>query len=199
MTGFTLRVAAYLLLIAGVFQLVVVAIDARGWHRVLLEGGLVERWQAGTIFAAAALATGLAWRAPGSREFYRLVAPGLWIVLFREFDNSALYRMLPSWSKSVAALVIFSGIVAHGRRGIVGAVREQLRHPETLLLVFGAALVLAWAQLLGQPRAWRILCPPDVSPGRGLVEESLELAGHLLILFGLAETYARLRRAAPRA
>ncbi len=195
MTGFTLRVTGYVILIAGVIELVVLSIDVWGWQRVVLEGGLMEWFQASAVFAAAGMATVLAWRARDARGLYSLIAAGLWMILFREFDNSVAYRMVPWWVKRPIPPLVFAVIVALDRRRIVAAAREQLRHPETLLLVLGAG-VLAWAELLGQPRVWKVLCPPDYGPCRSMAEESLELAGHLLLAFGLAETYVRLVRGA---
>jgi hypothetical protein len=165
MTSFSLRLLAYLLFVAGVFQLEALAMDRWGWEAVLREDGLIEWAEVGILALAGLLAAGLVWRVPRTRSLYGVLAVGLWLIVFREFDNSAAYRVLSSTAKFAIMIAV--------------------------LFIVGVMLVFGWAQLLGQPAFWRPLYV-DYGRGRRVVEESLELAGHLLILFGVIEEHVRL-------
>ncbi len=191
MTAFSLRLLAYLLLIAGVFQLAALAMDRWGWEAVLREDGLIESAEVGVLALAGLLAAALVWREPRTRSLYGVLAVGLWLVVFRELDNSAAYQVLSSAAKFTIVIVLIGGLVLLDHRGFVASARELLDRPQAVFFILGIVFVFLWAQLLGQPALWRPLYV-DYGRGRRVVEESLELAGHLLILFGVIEEHVRL-------
>ena len=152
--GFALRLLAYLLVIAGVFELVALAMGRWGWEAVLREDGLIEWGEVGVLALAGVLAVGLVWRAPRTSGVYGVLAVGLWLVVFREFDNSAAYRVLSSPVKIAIVVVLVGGVVFLDRRAIVSSVLELLARPQGILFLLGSVLVFVWAQLLGQPAFW---------------------------------------------
>ncbi len=126
---------------------------------------------------------------------YGVLAVGLWLVVFREFDNSAAYQVLSSAAKFTIVVVLIGGLVLLDHRGFVASARELLDRPQAVLFILGIVFAFLWAQLLGQPAvdAARRGLRPRAPGGGGL----LELAGHLLSLCGVIEEHVRLGRAAP--
>lgn len=56
------------------------------------------------------------------------------------------------------------------------------------LLLAGFLVVVVYSQILGQKELWLAVLDPDsYRPVKDLVEESSELLGYLLMLFGAAE------------
>jgi hypothetical protein len=193
MTGFTLRLIAYLVVIAGVFELEALAMGRFGWEEVLREDGLIETAEVAVLGVAGILAMALVWRAPRTRGLYAMLALGLWFIVYREFDNSLAYRALSSPMKIAAVIVLMGGLLVLDWHNIVRSVRDVLGRPQGVLFALGTILIFVWAQLLGQPAFWAPLYY-DYGRGRRVVEESLELAGHFLILFAVIEEHIRLGR-----
>jgi arginine exporter protein ArgO len=193
MTPFALRLIAYLLVIAGVFELEALAMTRFGWEAVLREDGLIEIAEVVVLGVTGILAMALAWRAPRTRGLYAMLAVGLWLIVYREFDNSLAYRALSSPMKIAGVIVLMGGLLVLDRRNIVGSVREVLGRPQGILFVLGTMLIFVWAQLLGQPAFWAPLYR-DYGRGRRVVEESLELGGHFLVLFAVIEEHIHLGR-----
>jgi hypothetical protein len=159
----------------------------------LREDGLIELAEVGVLGLAGLLAAALVWRIPRTWSLYGVLAVALWLIVFREFDNSTAYRVLSSTAKFAIVVVLIGGLVILDLRGFVTSARELLGRPQGVLFLLGIMLTFGWAQLLGQPALWEPLYY-DYGRGRRVVEESLELAGHLLILFGVIEEHVRLSR-----
>jgi hypothetical protein len=188
MNRFALRFACYLAVIAAGLEAVVLAVRAWGWELVLREGQSLERLQVSVLVMAILGVVALAFRRTSARGLHALLACGLGACLFRELDHSYLYRALDAPVKLALGALLVTTVVVLDRRRIWTELRAFLDRPACLLVVLGVALVLAWAQLLGQPGLWEALYR-HISPGRRLVEEALELTGYTFILFGVLEEH----------
>ena len=185
---FVARFAAYLLLTATLFEGLALALHAWGWKAVLRDGGLTENLEVAVLGLVIVAAAALAVRAREEGAFWVLFAAVGCLALFREFDEHHLYGALPNAVRVTGAGAIVLTLAMAGGRQLVATALAVLGRPSGLLLVLGGVLLLAWAQLLGQPLAWRALYQ-NIAPGRRLVEESLELAGYLFLFFGVLEEH----------
>ncbi len=198
MRAFALRALCYLLVVAACFQLAAMAMQAWGWEMVLREHGLLEWAEVGALLVATGLAIALACQGPRARGFYVLLVVLFVAAEFREFDDSAFYLAIPGPLRWLTFILALGVAMLSDPRGIVTTAYHLLDRPHSILLLFGAVIALLWAQLLGQPAFWVPLYR-DYGRGRRVVEESLELAGWLLVAIALLEEYVRVRRAARRA
>jgi hypothetical protein len=178
------RLVVYVLLIALIFEGIVLAVRFFGWESVILEGGLVEQTQMGILLVSILMLAGLALKDKPSRELFLFMALLAGLACVRELNNTPVYqRILPArGAKLLVAIAILGLVMWRCRTSLWPAIRRMSGRPGFILYVFGAAMVVLWAQVLTQDD---LLNPrPDRT-----VEESLELAGYALILFGTLEEY----------
>lgn len=178
---------AYLVTIGLAFEVFVAVI--RGGRRdfVIVEGGFVETVQLIVLglIASACLSFALA-----SREFrgvYSLLLVAALFAAERELNYHLVLR--ETWSvivKHSLQVVLIGGTIWISRRTIAGQFSRLAARPSFLLLISGFVLVTFWAQILGQRGLWRSLYTVEWM-GKLFIEEQLELAGYLLVLFGVVE------------
>jgi hypothetical protein len=180
---FPLRAVIYIALVALAFQGIVSGVKQFGWETVILEGGIVELVQAGILLSLVFLWGALAYRDGASRGLFLCIALLAGFAFVREFNNLPLYgRVLPAQAKGALAALVFALVLWRYWRTVPEAVRAFVARPAFLLCSFGGGIVVLWAQVLTQ----RELLNPRADRG---MEESLELAGYMLILFGTLEEY----------
>jgi len=186
---FPLRFTAYLLGVGATFQVIVLLTGHYGWKRMMIEFGVLETAQVvvNTITIAGFLH--LALRTNKSSGIYLLLGSLLLIGTIREFNNTPWYDNIlpPTPVKAALSALLLLVIAVCYRRTLLDSARELVTRPAFFCFVLGAAVVCCWAQLLTQ----RALLERTADRA---VEESLELGGYLLLLFGMVEEHLALRR-----
>ncbi len=188
-----LRFLIYAALIAGTFEWLVVAAGSHDVHWLMRDDGPVEIAQLLAALFTALLFFLLSRERPRSADLLRFFSALSLIACARELDNFTLqlgsrdgYKwmaMVPlAWAVSVM-------VSARGR------LLEQLavfsRTSGFSLLLAGFLVVVVYSQILGQKVLWMAVLDVDTyRPVKELVEESSELLGYLLMLFGAAEAAA---------
>jgi len=185
-----LRFLVYAALIAGVFQWMVVAVASHGARWLVRDDGPVEIAQ----FLAALFTALLFWLLSRERthsaDLLRFLSALSLIACARELDNFTLElgsRDAYKWIAVVPLAWALSQIVrARGR--LLDQLAAFSRTSGFSLLLAGFLVVVVYSQLLGQKTLWLAVLDPDTyRPVKDLVEESSELLGYLLMLFGAAE------------
>jgi hypothetical protein len=188
-----LRFLVYAALIAGTFEWIVVAVRSHGAHWAFRDDGPVEITQLLAALCAAALFWLVARERPQWADLLRLLSALALIACARELDNFTLELGSRDAYKLIAAVpLVWAFSVAIRARGrLLDQVEEFSRTPGFALLLAGFLIVVVYAQLIGQKALWMAVLDADVyRPIKEMVEESSELLGYLLILFGAAETAA---------
>jgi hypothetical protein len=199
MTGYAaarslfLRFFVYAALIAGTFEWMVVAVRTHGSKWLVRDDGPVEITQFLAALATAFLFWLLSRERPRSAELLRFFSALSLIACARELDNFTLElgsRTAYIWIAMVPlswALVQ----VARARSGILDQLAAFSRTSGFSLLLAGFLVVVVYSQILGQKALWMAVLDADsYRPVKDLVEESSELLGYLLMLFGAAEVAA---------
>jgi hypothetical protein len=187
------RFFVYAALVAGTFEWIVVAVGRHGAHWVFRDDGPVEITQFLTALCAAALFWLLARERPRSADLLRLLSALALIACARELDNFTLELGSRNAYKLMAAVPVAwaVSVAVRARARLFDQVEEFSRTPGFALLLAGFLIVVVYAQLVGQKALWMAVLDVDVyRPIKEMVEESSELLGYLLILFGAAETAA---------
>ena len=185
-----LRFLVYAALIAGTFEWLVVATRSHGVHWLVRDDGPVEITQ----FLAALFTALLFWllsrERPRSAALLRFFSALSLVACARELDNFTLElgsRDAYKWIAMVPLAWALSQVFrARGR--LLDQLAVFSRTSGFSLLLAGFLVVVVYSQLLGQKALWLAVLDPDVyRPVKDLVEESSELLGYLLMLFGAAE------------
>jgi hypothetical protein len=188
---FFLRFLIYAALVAGTFQWIVIAVRTHDVHWLMRDDGPVEITQLLASFFTAFLFFLLSRERAAERELLRFLCALSLIACARELDNLTLELGSRDAYKWIAALPLAwaLGIAASARGKLLDQLAAFSRTPGFSLLVAGFLVVVVYSQLLGQKALWMAVLEPDVyRPVKELVEESSELLGYLLMLFGAAET-----------
>jgi len=185
-----LRFLVYAALIAGTFEWMVVAVGTHGARWLVRDDGPIEITQ----FLAALFTAFLFWllsrERPQSAELMRFFAALSLIACARELDNFTLERGSRDAYKWIAMVPLTWALwqLARARGRLLDQLAVFSRTAGFSLLLAGFLVVVVYSQLLGQKELWLAVLEPDTyRPVKDLVEESSELLGYLLMLFGAAE------------
>ncbi|MCH8333833.1 hypothetical protein IIC65_07865 [Candidatus Sumerlaeota bacterium] len=183
-----LRYLAYMavvgLILAGYVALIAGAIDPED---ILDENRWIEYAQIG-LLALIVLFCLSAFRSGGS-VLHRLFAGLALFAIFREMDSLLRDLMFDGVHNIAMALVLVAmGSMAwiNRQRFKVEAV-EFMGRPGFHLMIFGAVLVVIFAQLLGQREVWERLAEDMTSEAKRFIEEGLEMMGYVMIVCGVFE------------
>lgn len=189
-TFLIVRFLVYAALIAGTFEWMVVAVRSHDAHWLMRDDGPVEIAQ-----LLAALFTGLLYfllsrESQRSADLFRFLSALSLTACARELDNFTLELGSRAGYLGIALLPVGWGLSVAARAR--GRLLEQLaafsRTSGFSLSLAGFLIVVVYAQILGQKALWMAVLSPDVyRPVKEIVEESSELLGYLLMLFGAAE------------
>lgn len=188
-----LRFLLYAALLAGTFEWLVLAVRSRGAEWLVRDDGPIEITQLLAALSAALLFWMLSRERPRSADLMRLFSALSLIACARELDNFTLELGSRDGYKLVAALPVAwaVSVLVRARARILDQLTAFSRTPGFSLLVAGFLVVVVYSQLIGQKALWMAVLDADVyRPVKDLVEESSELLGYLLMLFGAAETAA---------
>ena len=185
-----LRFLVYAALIAGTFQWMVVAVRTHDLHWLMRDDGPVEIAQLLAALATAILLYLLSRERPASREILSLLSSLSLIACARELDNFTLelgsrdaYKYI-----AMAPLAWSLAIIARARGRLLDQLAVFSHSSGFSLLLAGFLVVVVYSQIFGQKALWMSVLSPDIyRPIKELAEESSELLGYLLMLFGAAE------------
>jgi hypothetical protein len=185
-----LRFLIYAALVAGTFEWMVLAVHTHDLHWLMRDDGPVEITQFLAALFTAILFFLLSRERHSFRELYRFFSALSLIACARELDNFTLQLGSRNAYIYLAMLPLTWAIVTLVRAR--GRILDQLavfsQTSAFSLLLAGFLIVVVYAQILGQKALWMTVLSVDVyRPIKELVEESSELLGYLLMLFGAAE------------
>jgi hypothetical protein len=185
-----LRFLVYAALVAGTFEWMVMAVHTHDLHWLMRDDGPVEMTQLAAALLTAILFFLLSRRSPRSADLLRFFSALSLIACARELDNFSLEMGSRPAYIFVAMLPLGWALATlwQARRTIFGQLVAFSRTSAFALLLAGFLIVVVFAQILGQKALWMTVLPIDIyRPVKELVEESCELLGYLLMLFGAAE------------
>ncbi len=192
------RLLVYAALAAGMFELLVRAAASSGdSHWLSRDDGAIELVQLAAIVATAAALAALSRTTRRLAELLRLLACLAMLGAMRELDNLTLqfgWRSGYLWMGLPFALyAIFLVATARGR--LLDQIAVFVRSPAFALMAAGFFVIVVYAQLIGQKVLWiAVLGPDGYRPVKDLIEESSELLGYLLVVFGAAEAWLTMGR-----
>lgn len=185
-----LRFMLYTSITAAFIQGIVFAtqyVDAKLFFR---ENGMVEWFHFGLLISCSALLQFASTRMPELRGGFHVLAVLSLVASVRELDRILdEYVFDGAWQVLVSVLVLYISFYAWvHRRAITHQLLRISSYPPTGLLVSGFITVMVFSRLLGQQLFWRAALQENYLRLVGrIVEESCELFGYLLLLFGCLE------------
>lgn len=186
------RWGLYSLVTAGLFQGFVFASYFVEVKRLFSENGPVEWFQFLLLLTCCGWLQAIAIRSGSRREIFRLGIFFILMVAVREMDaNLDRYLFDGAWQLTVMGL-IFSGLFYAWprRRKIATQLRSLLFSRSCGLLLAGLLVLAFFAPFLGQQRFWKTALQENyIRSAARIVEESGELLGYLLLLFGCIEAF----------
>lgn len=188
-----LRLAIYAALVAGTYEWMVLAASSRGAEWLVRDDGPVEITQFLASLATGNLFLLLSRERLRFAELFRFFAALSLIACARELDNLTLELGSRDAYKLIALppLVWAVWILVRSRELLFEQLAVFSRTPGFSLLLAGFLVVTVYSQILGQKELWLAMLDADTyRPVKNLVEESSELLGYLLMLFGATETAA---------
>ena len=189
-----LRLVAYLVACGlGIYLVVDALIDAKEepdrlqW--MLADDGALEWFQATLAALFALLCLNAAMRfSTALHTLLTILALGAMVSELEGLLQSVLASDMPRRVVQLFGLAAAGYLAARFRR-VVGELRDGLQRPGLLLMVAGLVVHAALAQMLGKEDLWEIFTTDAtrVELARAAVEETVELAGYLLLLCGAFE------------
>lgn len=185
-----LRFLVYAALIAGTYEWIVIAVGRRGATWLVRDDGPVEITQLLAALFTAVLFWMLSRERPRAADLLRFFAALSLIACARELDNFTLELGSRDAYKWMAAVPVAwaAWTVARARGRLLDQLAAFSHTSSFSLLLAGFLVVTVYSQILGQKVLWMAMLDEGVyRPVKTLVEESSELLGYLLMLFGAAE------------
>jgi hypothetical protein len=165
--------------------------------RAFKEGGPVEWSQFGLVAACALLFALGAWRLPTSRALLIALATLAVIAMVREQD-SLLLRMAAwsNWRAVAAPCAIVGGVLVwRSRVTLVSDVDWFVRTAPFAILWAALIIIGGVAQLVAHGDFLKTLISAEYNRDcKRVIEESTELCGYVVLLFGAVETVLAARR-----
>jgi hypothetical protein len=186
-----LRFFVYAALIAGTFEWLVITVRSYGSRWLVRDDGPLEIAQFLAALSAAFLFWLLSRERARSAELLRFFSAVSLIACARELDNFTLERGSRDAYKYIAMAPLGWALwqVGRARLRLLDQLAVFSRTSGFSLLVAGFLVVAVYSQILGQKELWMAVLDPDIyRPVKDLVEESSEMLGYLLLLFGAVET-----------
>ncbi|WDT76689.1 MAG: hypothetical protein MPW16_05620 [Candidatus Manganitrophus sp.] len=185
------RFGLYGLITAGFFQGFIFASYFIEAKRLFSENGPVEWCQFLLLLTCCGWLQATAVRSGSRREIFHLGTLFILMAAVREMDaNLDRYVFDGAWQLMVTGLILSGFFYAWPRRRKIAAqLRSFLVSRSFGLFLAGLLVVMFFTPLLGQQRFWQAALQEHyIRSVARIVEESGELFGFLLILFGCIET-----------
>jgi hypothetical protein len=184
------RFLVYAALIAGTFEWMVIAVRTHDVHWLMRDDGPIEVTQLLAALFTGVLFFMLSRERPRSSDLLQLFSSLSLIACARELDNFTLElgsRDAYKWM-ALVPLAWSASIMLRARGRLLDQLAVFSQTSGFSMLLAGFLVVVVYSQLLGQKALWMAVLPLDIyRPVKELVEESSELLGYLLMLFGAAE------------
>ena len=171
-------------------EAVVRAAEAGLLEPVTSEDGTIEKVQVFLALGTAGVLMIAAGRRPDLRTVLRLLALAALFAVVRELDGFLDSQWFKGAYKYLNAPIVLAFVViAFKHRSDLLAELGQAGPPLSMVLMFlGFFLVVGYSQVLGQKELWQAAMGEDyLRLVKNTVEESSELVGFLMILFGAVE------------
>lgn len=185
-----LRSALYLVLVGGLAQAMLVLSRRYEPHWFFTEHGPVEWVQFGVLVACAGLLFLSSRRGAFARELSVTLTVLPLAGTARELDSvlKAAVHESAHTAISVACIAFAAGYAWRFRERIAAQASFVMRSHAFGLLLCAFITVMAYSRIMGQQRFWAGVYSDDTHRLTGrIVEESTELYGYLLLLFGCVE------------
>lgn len=186
-----LRFLVYAALIAGAFEWMVIAAGSHDVHWLMRDDGPVEITQLLAALFTSILFFLLSRERPQLSDLLRFFSALSLVACARELDNLTLELGSRDAYKWIAALPLAwaLSVMVRARGRLLDQLAVFSQTSGFSLLLAGFLVVVVYSQILGQKALWMAVLDVDIyRPVKELVEESSELLGYLLMLFGAAET-----------
>lgn len=186
----SLRLLLYGTLATLGLEAVVRAAEAGLLEPVTSEDGTIEKVQVFLALGTAGVLMIAAGRRPDLRTVLRLLALAALFAVVRELDGFLDSQWFKGAYKYLNAPIVLAFVViAFKHRSDLLAELGRAGPPLSMVLMFlGFFLVVGYSQVLGQKELWQAAMGEDyLRLVKNTVEESSELVGFLMILFGAVE------------
>jgi hypothetical protein len=189
--GIILRLSAYTAILLG--QVLVLRWVAKTYGTSgFSESSVFEYLQASIMAVTTAILIATAARIPTFRASCILLATCSALATVREFDAWLDDLLMPLGWQLPAFIVVSIGVAftwPH-RRGLIRQVSLFISSRSAALLWAGFIIAVFYAQIMGEKTFLRNVFGEDYSrEGKRFIEESGEMCGYLLILFGSIEAH----------
>ncbi|HEY2772891.1 MAG TPA: hypothetical protein VGK20_02435 [Candidatus Binatia bacterium] len=188
-----IRFFIYAAIVALAFESIVTGARTHDLHWLMRDDGPVETAQLIAAFSTAAWFFVLSRRRPRYSLLFQFFSALSLIACARELDNVSLelgWRDGYVWVAMIPLAWALS-VVVRGRERLFVQLATFSRSSSFALLLAGFLTVVVFAQIMGQKVLWLAVLDESIyRPIKELVEESSELLGYLLMLFGAAEAAA---------
>ena len=171
-------------------EAVVRAAEAGLLEPMTSEDGTIEKVQVFLALGTAGVLMIAAGRRPDLRTVLRLLALAALFAVVRELDGFLDSHWFKGAYKYLNAPIVLAFVViAFKHRSALLAELGRAGPPLSMVLMFlGFFLVVGYSQVLGQKELWQAAMGEDyLRLVKNTVEESSELVGFLMILFGAVE------------
>lgn len=185
-----LRFLIYAALIAGTFEWMVLSVRSHDLHWLMRDDGPVEITQFLAALFTALLFFLLSRERSNFRELLQLFSSLSLIACARELDNFTLELGSRDAYKYMAMVPLAwtVSVIARARGRLLDQLAVFSQTSGFSLLLAGFLIVVVYSQIFGQKVLWMSVLSADIyRPIKELAEESSELLGYLLMLFGAAE------------
>ncbi|MFN7139183.1 MAG: hypothetical protein ACK4UN_07585 [Limisphaerales bacterium] len=186
----SIRAFIYFMVATAFFAIAAKQARTHGPEAVFSEEGLAEQVQFGCVVLSTLMLLTMSKLHVNLRGILALTGTLGLFAAVRELNNTELYRKIfffgaASW---VVGGLIFAFLLWKFHRDLLKQLDLLLRQPAATLLAGGFVIVVGWAQVFAQSSIF-----PSKEVDR-IVEEGIETAGYLLILFGVLELVFNLKR-----
>ncbi len=185
-----LRLLVYGVLATLCLDVIVGAAEAGHLEAISSEDGAIEKAQVMFALATAGLLMLAAGRREDLRTLLRLAALAALFAVIRELDGFLDELWFKGAYKYLNAPVLVAMLVIAVRHRLeLAAELKAVGLPLSFVLMFlGFFLVVGYSQVLGQKELWQAAMGEDyIRLVKNTVEESSELVGFLMMLFGAVE------------
>lgn len=192
-TFLLMRVLLYLVFTVVVSRGMILLVKRYGADWVFREDAPVEGTEAGLLAASSLLLFLAASRLRGVREVSIVFASFLAMAVVRELDGFWENHIFHHDVWGYIDLVLLVGLLVYAVPRF-SAIKEQafaLTHSRVFgFLWCGFLVIMGFSRFMGTKGVWHIMLDPHYQRGPGrLMEESTELLGYLMILFGAIELH----------
>ncbi len=187
---FSIRLTVYTLLLLGLLALLPTLLEQYGYDAVVLEFGFIENVQLALLALSVLIGFFQFYQYPAARLISLLFVILFGMAFAREMD-SFFERVLPvvSWKGPFSVLIVtFIGYSYTRMRQFKRQLIWLMNQRSLMLFWFGLVTVTVVAQLLGHGDLLELIFQDHyIREHKRFTEESIEMVGYILLLYGIFE------------